>query len=94
MTGGHNYDVVDAEFNENGKVYTTGGQIGAPNETGCCALPPKGKCVSGLCTGGLNGGKACATNDDCPNDPGRNSPLSVGRLGAQPPQRAGRQLAA
>jgi cysteine-rich repeat protein len=73
MTGGHNFDVVDAEFDENGKVYTTGGQIGAPNETGCCDLPPKGKCVSGLCTGGLNGGKTCATNDDCPNDPGRNS---------------------
>jgi len=73
MTGGHNFDVVDAEFDENGKVYTTGGQIGAPNETGCCDLPPKGKCVSGTCTGGLNGGKACSTNDDCPNDPGRNS---------------------
>jgi hypothetical protein len=64
---------VDAEFNENGKVYTTGGQIGAPNESGCCDLPPKGKCVSGFCTGGLNGGDACTTNDDCPNDPGRNS---------------------
>ncbi len=73
MTGGHNYDVVDAEFDENGKVYTTGGQIGAPNETGCCDLPPKGKCVAGKCTGGLNGGDSCATNDDCPNDPGRNS---------------------
>jgi hypothetical protein len=73
MTGGHNYDVVDAGFNENGKVYTTGGQIGAPNETGCCDLPPKGKCVNGLCTGGLNGGKACTTNDNCPNDAGRNS---------------------
>lgn len=74
MTGGHNFDLaVDAEFNENGKVYTTGGQIGAPNETGCCTLPPKGKCVEGTCTGGLNGGDACSTNDDCPNDPGRNS---------------------
>jgi hypothetical protein len=73
MTGGHNFDVVDAEFNENGKVYTTGGQIGAPNETGCCALPPKGKCVQGVCTGGLNGGLACKNNDQCPNDPGRNS---------------------
>jgi hypothetical protein len=73
MTGGHNFDVVDAEFDENGKVYTTGGQIGAPNETGCCDLPPKGKCVNGLCTGGLNGGKACTTNDNCPNDAGRNS---------------------
>jgi hypothetical protein len=73
MTGGHNFDVVDAEFDENGKVYTTGGQIGAPNETGCCDLPPKGKCVNGLCTGGLNGGKTCTTNDNCPNDAGRNS---------------------
>jgi hypothetical protein len=73
MTGGHNFDVVDAEFDENGKVYTTGGQIGAPNETGCCDLPPKGKCVAGKCTGGLNGGQACVTNDQCPNDPGRNS---------------------
>ena len=73
MTGGHNFDLVDAEFNENGKVYTTGGQIGAPNESGCCDLPPKGKCVSGVCTGGLNGGDSCTTNDDCPNDPGRNS---------------------
>jgi cysteine-rich repeat protein len=73
MTGGHNFDVVDAEFDENGKVYTTGGQIGAPNETGCCDLPPKGKCVAGLCTGGLNGGAACTSNDQCPNDPGRNS---------------------
>jgi len=73
MTGGHNFDVVDAEFDENGKVYTTGGQIGAPNESGCCDLPPKGKCVAGKCTGGLNGGAACSTNDDCPNDPGRNS---------------------
>ena len=73
MTGGHNYDVVDAAFNENGKVYTTGGQIGAPNETGCCDLPPKGKCVNGLCTGGSNGGNACTSNEDCPNDPGRNS---------------------
>src|SRR2546427_438585 len=73
MTGGHNFDVVDTEFDENGKVYTTGGQIGAPNESGCCDLPPKGKCVAGNCTGGLNGGAACSTNDDCPNDPGRNS---------------------
>ena len=73
MTGGHNFDVVDAEFDENGKVYTTGGQIGAPNESGCCALPPKGKCVAGRCTGGLNGGNTCSTNTDCPNDPGRNS---------------------
>jgi cysteine-rich repeat protein len=73
MTGGHNYDVVDATFNENGKVYTTGGQIGAPNETGCCDLPPKGKCVDGRCTGGLNGGDSCTSNDQCPNDPGRNS---------------------
>jgi hypothetical protein len=73
MTGGHNFDVVDAEFDENGKVYTTGGQIGAPNETGCCELPPKGKCVAGKCTGGLNGGNACRSNDQCPNDPGRNS---------------------
>ena len=30
MTGGHNFDVWDATFSENGKVYTTGGQIGAP----------------------------------------------------------------
>jgi cysteine-rich repeat protein len=73
MTGGHNYDVVDATFNENGKVYTTGGQIGAPNETGCCDLPPKGKCVAGVCTGGLRGGESCTSNDNCPNDPGRNS---------------------
>jgi len=73
MTGGHNFDVVDAQFNENGKVYTTGGQIGAPNESGCCELPPKGKCVAGKCTGGLNGGLACRNNDQCPNDPGRNS---------------------
>src|SRR5262245_49128073 len=57
MTGGHNYDFVDAEFQENGKIYTTGGQIGAPNESGCCDLPPKGKCVAGRCTGGLNGGQ-------------------------------------
>ena len=73
MTGGHNWDVVDAEFNENGKVYTTGGQIGAPNETGCCDFPPKGKCVEGTCTGGKNAGDACSSNEDCPNDPGRNS---------------------
>jgi len=73
MTGGHNFDVVDATFNENGKVYTTGGQIGAPNESGCCDFPPKGKCVEGTCTGGLNGGLACSSNDQCPNDPGRNS---------------------
>ncbi|HEU5179235.1 MAG TPA: DUF4215 domain-containing protein [Candidatus Polarisedimenticolia bacterium] len=73
MTGGHNFDVVDAQFNENGKVYTTGGQIGAPNESGCCDLPPKGKCVAGKCTGGANGGDTCSTNSDCPNDPGRNS---------------------
>jgi hypothetical protein len=73
MTGGHNFDVVDAEFDENGKVYTTGGQIGAPNESGCCDLPPQGKCVAGTCTGGLNGGNACSNNGDCPNDPGRNS---------------------
>jgi hypothetical protein len=73
MTGGHNFDVVDAEFHENGKVYTTGGQIGAPNESGCCELPPKGKCVEGTCTGGLNGGEACTSNDQCPNDPGRES---------------------
>jgi hypothetical protein len=73
MTGGHNFDVVDAEFHENGKVYTTGGQIGAPNESGCCDLPPKGKCENGTCSGGLNGGQACTSNDQCPNDPGRNS---------------------
>ncbi|HEU5180148.1 MAG TPA: hypothetical protein VFW45_05115, partial [Candidatus Polarisedimenticolia bacterium] len=71
MTSGHKFDVVDAEFDENGKVYTTGGEVGAPDETGCCDLPPKGKCVSSVCTGGLNGGKSCATNGDCPNDPGR-----------------------
>ena len=74
MTGGHNFDLpVDAEFNEHGKVYTTGGQIGAPNESGCCELPPKGKCVHGTCTGGLNGGQTCTTDEDCPNDPERNS---------------------
>lgn len=29
--------------------------------------------VEGACTGGLNAGEACTTNEDCPNDPGRNS---------------------
>jgi hypothetical protein len=76
MTGGHVAMAnVDSTFDdpESGTHYSTGGQIGAPNDSGCCNLPPKGKCVAGFCTGGLNGGDPCTTNDNCPNDPGRNS---------------------
>jgi len=42
MTGGHNNSVssVDAEYDGNGKSYTTGGQIGAPTNVGCCNEPP------------------------------------------------------
>ena len=74
MTGGHNFTTsVDAGVSNGQKEYTTGGQIGAPNDSGCCEFPPKGTCVGGTCTGGLNGGLACTSNRDCPNDPGRNS---------------------
>lgn len=74
MTGGHvAMAKVDATFEdpENGTKYTTGGQIGAPNNAGCAEFPPKGKCVEGECTGGINGGQACETNEDCPNASGR-----------------------
>jgi cysteine-rich repeat protein len=76
MTGGHvNMANVDSEYDDpvNGTHYTTGGQIGAPNESGCREYPQKGKCVDNVCTGGLNGGLACEDNDDCPNDAGHNS---------------------
>ena len=74
MTGGHNFSTsVDAGVKNGPKSYTTGGQIGAPNDSGCCEFPPKGKCVGGTCTGGLNGGLACTSNAGCPNDSGRSS---------------------
>lgn len=43
MTGGHVNMAgnVDAGFSsDSGTMYTTGGQIGAPNESGCCTEPP------------------------------------------------------
>jgi hypothetical protein len=74
MTGGHNFTTDGEAGVSNGpKSYTTGGQIGAPNETGCCAFPAKGKCVAGKCTGGLNGGLACTKQADCPDDNGRDA---------------------
>lgn len=73
MTGGHNFTTsVDAGV-KGPKEYTTGGQIGAPNESGCCEFPAKGRCVAGKCTGGLNGGLACTSQSDCPDDNGRSS---------------------
>jgi hypothetical protein len=92
MTGGHVFgspglaglNINDAgvnQANSGGPFYTTGGQIGAPNETGCKQnnYPLKGKCVDTVCTGGLNGGQGCASNDDCPATPsGAGSPLPWG----------------
>ncbi len=75
MTGGQNYfagSPTDTTL-PSGLSYTVGGQIGAPTDAGCRAFPQKGKCVNGLCTGGLNGGKACTTNTDCPADAGKGS---------------------
>jgi hypothetical protein len=42
MTGGHNNDIttVDADYEGNGQSYTTGGQIGAPTNVGCCPEGP------------------------------------------------------
>jgi cysteine-rich repeat protein len=69
MTGGHVNKAGDDDASytsPNGK-YTTGGQIGAPNESGCCDYPhPKGICVNNSCLGGGEPGKACTTNGDCP----------------------------
>jgi uncharacterized repeat protein (TIGR01451 family) len=80
MTGGHNTMVTKKEQGEpqyddidTGTKYTTGGQIGAPNEAGCADAPAKGKCVEGVCSGGWNAGLECVDNDDCPNQGGRNS---------------------
>jgi cysteine-rich repeat protein len=81
MTGGHvAMAKVDSTFAdpESGTHYSTGGQIGAPNESGCREYPQKGKCVDGFCTGGLRGGMECDVTDlddtnDCPNDMGHNS---------------------
>jgi hypothetical protein len=81
MTGGHVAMAnVDSTFDdpESGTHYSTGGQIGAPNESGCRVYPQKGKCVEGVCTGGSRGGEVCDVTDadttnDCPNDTGHNS---------------------
>ncbi len=75
MTGGQNYftgSQTDTVL-PSGLNYTLGGQIGAPTDAGCRAYPQKGKCVSGLCTGGLNGGLPCTDNTGCPNDAGKGS---------------------
>jgi hypothetical protein len=80
MTGGHNVMVTkkeggDPQYDDipSGTKYTTGGQIGAPDEAGCAEYPAKGKCVDGVCTGGWNAGLACVDNGECPNQGGRNS---------------------
>jgi hypothetical protein len=80
MTGGHNVMVTkkeggDPQYDDipSGTKYTTGGQIGAPDEAGCAEYPAKGKCVDGVCTGGWNAGLACEDNGECPNQGGRNS---------------------
>jgi hypothetical protein len=76
MTGGHvnMAGSVDAGFDsDSGTHYTTGGQIGAPNESGCPDSPWKGICDDGTCYGGLANGEPCEDNSDCPNDSGHNS---------------------
>jgi len=66
---------VDSTFadTESGTHYSTGGQVGAPQEGGCREYPQKGKCVDNECTGGLYGGEPCIDNGQCPNDMGRSS---------------------
>jgi hypothetical protein len=58
--------------------YTTGGQIGAPNATGCCSDPRTTNCVANtagalVCQGGTRAGLDCATPADCPDANGRKS---------------------
>jgi uncharacterized repeat protein (TIGR01451 family) len=60
--------------------YTTGGQIGAPQATGCCDTPPNARCLNidpttgnGVCVGGTNNGGTCANQGDCPSSNGRSS---------------------
>jgi len=86
MTGGHENqpagDINAAYIDSNTKV-TTGGQIGAPNETGCCEDPPqKAQCLEGVCMGGLNSPNnnlnldpefRCYSNSDCPASTGSSS---------------------
>jgi hypothetical protein len=69
MTGGHVNQIgdLDAGFSDAKGKYTTGGQIGAPNESGCCDFPhPKGICVNNKCWGGGEPDKVCTRDSDCP----------------------------
>jgi hypothetical protein len=84
MTGGHNVMVTkkeegDPQYDDipTGTKYTTGGQIGAPNNgagaEGCTDVPWKGRCIDGVCDGGHNDGLDCVDNGECPNANGRNA---------------------
>jgi hypothetical protein len=81
MTGGHENQpgAINAGYVDSQTKVTTGGQIGAPNESGCCTTPPqKGKCVDGACTSGLNAINPppdffCLSDSDCPASTGTDS---------------------
>jgi cysteine-rich repeat protein len=84
MTGGHNVmSGVEAEYDDidTNTKYTTGGQIGAPNEGGCYRgdYPIKhAECVDNVCNGGRYYGEACSIDDDCPPATGRNAGIPYG----------------
>jgi len=73
---GNKFDIVQQVVE-----YTTGGQIGAPQEQGCSDVPPNAKCVGadaatgtpGTCFGGTKNGQPCANQGDCPSSNGRSS---------------------
>jgi hypothetical protein len=88
MTGGHNTMKVSLEEDDpgysdilSGQKYTTGGQIGAPDEAGCrtADYPIRGECgPDGTCTGGRYWGVECMVDDDCPPATGRNAGIPWG----------------
>lgn len=78
----------DAQYDDiaTNMKYTTGGQIGAPNEGGCyrgdypikhaeCVENPDGTFA---CNGGRFFGEACLIDDDCPPATGRNAGIPWG----------------
>jgi hypothetical protein len=91
MTGGHNNQPKEANAAYDNSItkITTGGQIGAPNEGGCCTEPPqKAKCIinpntlKGTCNGGINSPLNnpdldpeffCQTDSECPATNGSGS---------------------
>jgi hypothetical protein len=91
MTGGQNTMKVSWEEDDpgyedilTGQKYTTGGQIGAPNESECyTGWPIHGQCVDNVCDGGRRYLEFCdltndITEDDCPPATGRNAGIPWG----------------